>query len=179
MERRRRWVASGCLPPVIAAQFTTAEVAALAVISAETRKKGDCRLTIKEIADVAGVSPTTVKNALRAARALNILLIEERRLTAFRNAPNVVRIISPEWRAWLGLGGGKSVPRSPTQTKKEALAQRDRAWFAEEQTPFSYNGNAQSASIPIQTPPTASDTSRLERRRVRWGLGHPVPHKNL
>src|SRR3954471_367466 len=125
MERRRRWAASGCLPPAIAARFTLAEQSALAVISAENRKRGDCRLTNKEVADVAGVSITTVKNALRAARGLNLLSIEERRLTAFRNASNIVRITDPSWCAWLRLGGGgKSVPRSPTQLKIPASAQR-------------------------------------------------------
>src|SRR3954467_4935242 len=106
MERRRRWAASGALPPALAARFTLAEVAVLAVIAAEHRKRGDCRLTNKEIADVAGVCLTSVKNALRAARALGLLSLEERRLTAFRNDSNVVRIIAPEWRAWLRLRGG-------------------------------------------------------------------------
>src|SRR4029079_16005256 len=76
--------------------------------------------------------PHVLKNALRAARVLTLLTVEERRLTAFRNAPNVVRIVSAEWRTWLRLGGGgKSVPRSPTQLKKPALALRNRAWAAE------------------------------------------------
>ena len=130
MERRRRWAASGALPPALASRFTLAEQAVLAVIAAENRKRGDCRLTNKEIADVAGVCITTVKNALRAARGLNLLTIEERRLTAFRNASNVVRIVSPEWRAWLWLGG-KSVPCSPTELKIPALAQRNQTWAAE------------------------------------------------
>src|SRR4051795_6768197 len=108
MERRRRWAAGGLLPPALAARFTLAEVAALAVVAAEHRKRGDCRLTNKEIADVAGVCLTSVKNALRAARALGLLSVEERRLTAFRNDSNVVRITAPEWRAWLRLrGAGK------------------------------------------------------------------------
>src|SRR3954462_11216909 len=64
MERRRRWAASGLLPPALAARFTLAETAVLAVVGAEHRRRGDCRLTNKEIADVAGVSITTVKNAL-------------------------------------------------------------------------------------------------------------------
>src|SRR5215211_3699172 len=129
LERRRRWAASGAMPPALASRFTLAEQAVLAVVAAEHRKRGDCRLTNKEIADVAGVSITTVKNALRVARALNLVSIEERRLAAFRNAPNVVRIVSPEWRAWLRLGGGgKSVPRSPTQLKIPALAQRNWGW---------------------------------------------------
>src|SRR4051794_26126300 len=120
MERRRRWAASGCLPPALAARFTLAETAVLAVMAAEHRRRGDCRLTNQEIADVAGVSITTVKNALRVARTINLLSVEERRLSAFRNASNVVRIVSPEWRAWLRLGGGgKSVPGSPTRLKNQ------------------------------------------------------------
>src|SRR5829696_6009820 len=120
MERRRRWAASGAMPPALASRFTLAEHAVLAVVSAEHRKHGDCRLTNKEVADVAGVSITTVKNALRAARGFSLISIEERRLTAFRNASNVVRIVSPEWCTWLHLGGGgKSVPRSPTSYKTQ------------------------------------------------------------
>src|SRR3954466_7808712 len=131
MERRRRWAASGALPPALAARFTLAEAAVLAVLAAEHRKRGDCRLTNKEIADVAGVSITTVKNALRAARALNLVSIEERRLTAFRNAPNVVRIVSPEWRAWLRLGGGgKSVPGLPTSYKNQRSCTSEAVWAA-------------------------------------------------
>jgi DNA-binding CsgD family transcriptional regulator len=134
MERRRRWAASGAMPPALASRFTLAEQAVLAVVAAENRKRGDCRLTNKEVADVAGVSVSTVKNALRAARLLNLLTIEERRLTAFRNASNVVRITSPEWRAWLRLGGGgKSVPRSHTESNKGTSVQRNRAWAAEGQ----------------------------------------------
>src|SRR3954451_14157487 len=49
MERRRRWAASGALPPALAARCTLAEAAVLAVLAAEHRKRGDCRLTNKEI----------------------------------------------------------------------------------------------------------------------------------
>src|SRR5215211_4484291 len=35
MERRRRWAASGALPPALAARFTLAETAVLAVLAAE------------------------------------------------------------------------------------------------------------------------------------------------
>src|SRR5215212_10304908 len=83
MERRRRWAASGALPPALAARFTLAETAVLAVVAAEALRHGRCRLTNGELADVTGVSITTVKNAIRAARALNLISVEERRLTAF------------------------------------------------------------------------------------------------
>ena len=154
LERRRRWAASGAMPPQLAARFTLAEVAVLAVVAAEVRKRGDCRLTIRELADVAGVCPTTVKNALRAARGLHLLSIEERRLTAFRNAPNIVRITAPEWRAWLRLhvpqgGGGKTVPRSPTQINQDPSQQRNRAWAAEGQglSGWRYNQNRQRRGV--------------------------------
>ena len=110
MERRRRWAASGRLPPAIAARFTLAEQAVLAVVATQARDKGSCSLTIGHVAALAGVSETTVRNALREARQLGFVTVEERRLTAWRNAPNIVRIASAEWISWLRLarpaGGG-------------------------------------------------------------------------
>src|SRR6185503_9379958 len=99
IERRRRWAASGALPPALAARFTLAETAVLAVVAAEVLRHSACTLTIGHLAALAGVSETTVRNALRAARGLGLLTIEERRLTVWRNAPNVVRLISREWVA--------------------------------------------------------------------------------
>src|SRR3954463_11262186 len=125
MERRRRWAASGAVPPALAARFTLAETAVLAVIAAEVLRHSACTLVIGHIAALAGVSETTVRNALRAARGLGLLTIEERRLTAWRNAPNVVRIISREWLGWLrlrtpkerALGGGCKFV-NPTRTQE-------------------------------------------------------------
>jgi hypothetical protein len=103
MERRRRWAASGRLPPAIAARFTLAEQAVLALVAAETVRRKDCRLSIENMAAVAGVSRTTVKNAIREAVRLGLLTVEERRVTGWRNDTNVVRIIAREWLAWLRL----------------------------------------------------------------------------
>jgi len=144
MERRRRWAASGALPPALAARFTLAEIAVLAVIAAEVFRHGACTLVIGHIAALAGVSETTVRNALRAARGLGLLTIEERRLTAWRNAPNVVRLVSREWLAWLrlrapkgGRGGGCKFPKATTtqENNKDTLVQRNRTWAAEGQGP--------------------------------------------
>lgn len=126
LERRRRWAASGRLPPQLAARFTLAEQAALALVAAETARRGDCRLAVGHLATVAGVSETTVRNALREARRLGLVTIEERRLTGWRSDTNVVRITAPEWTAWLRLarrgdrvsgskGGGCKSP-NPTPT---------------------------------------------------------------
>jgi hypothetical protein len=68
-----------------------------------------------------------------------LLSIEERRLTAWRNAPNVVRIISRAWLGWLRLRasprGGCKFPKATTtqENNKGALVQRNRIWAAEGQ----------------------------------------------
>lgn len=119
LERRRRWAASGRLPPNLASHFTTAEVAVLAVIAVEVAKGDDCTLAIGHIAGLAGVGETSVRRALRAAQALGLITVEERRVSAFRNLTNVVRIISLEWQAWMRLprsGGGCQRERG-TNTK--------------------------------------------------------------
>lgn len=128
MERRRRWAASGRLPPAIATRFTLAETAVLAVVTVETGKRGDCRMTLEHIAAVAGVSRSTVKAALRQARTLGFLTIEERRQSAWRSLSNVVRIVSREWLAWMRLARRASEPEggvkssTPTSTDRERTA---------------------------------------------------------
>src|SRR5215212_12128591 len=116
MERRRRWAASGLLPPALAARFTLAETAVLAVVAVEALRHGRCTLVIEHIAALAGVGRSTVKRALRAAQGLGLMRIEERRVSAWRNAPNVVTITSREWSAWLrmrrrGVGSNSEPPR--------------------------------------------------------------------
>jgi predicted transcriptional regulator len=138
MERRRRWAASGCLPPQIAARFTLAETAVLAVVSAEVRQHAACTLTIGHIAAVAGVCAQTVRNALRAAQRLGFVHVEQRRVSAWRNRPNRVTILSPEWTTWLRMarrgGASKFVEGTPTQEKNEGkLALRNRSQAAEGQ----------------------------------------------
>ena len=119
LERRRRWAASGRLPPNLAAHFTTAEVAVLAVIAVEVAKGGDCTLAIGHIAGLAGVGETSVRRALRAAQFLGLITVEGRRVSAFRNLTNVVRVVSPEWHAWMRLArvGGGCQGKQGTNTK--------------------------------------------------------------
>jgi hypothetical protein len=129
MERRRSWAACGAMPPQLAARFTLAEVAVLAVVAAEVRRHGACTLTIGHIAALAGVCRKTVKNALREAEALGFVRVEERRLTAWRNASNRVTITSPEWHAWMrmrrrGEGVKAYPPRIPEGKKGAPPAQR-------------------------------------------------------
>src|SRR3954466_12942801 len=85
MERRRRWASSGAMPPAIASRFTLAEQAVLGVVAAEVVKHGACTLPISNVAALAGVSETTVRNAIREARQLGLVHVEERRVSAWRN----------------------------------------------------------------------------------------------
>src|SRR3954471_7970497 len=50
LERRRRWAASGRLPPPIACRFAPAEQAVLAVVASEVAKRGRCSLAQGHIA---------------------------------------------------------------------------------------------------------------------------------
>src|SRR3954469_19491800 len=138
IERRRRWAASGCLPPQIAARFTLAETAVLAVVTAEVRQHAACTLTIGHIAALAGVCGQAVRNALRVAQRLGFVHVEQRRVSAWRNRPNRVTILSPEWTTWLRMarrgGASKCVEATPTQEKNEGtLALRNRSRAAEGQ----------------------------------------------
>ena len=160
MERRRRWASSGALPPALASRFTLAEQAVLAVVAAEVVKHGRCTLVIDHIAALAGVSRATVKRALREAQGLGLVRIEERRLTAWRNAPNVVTITSPEWSAWLrmrrkGVGFNSDPPRIQ-EDKKGASAQLNRTWAAEGQGPggrgYNQHGSVNASEQRTNTP---------------------------
>lgn len=134
MERRRRWTASGWLPPQLACRFTMAENAVLAVVAAEVSRRGQCMLTIGHIAALAGVCRSTVRNAIREAQALGFLTSEEWRITAWRNAPNTIKLVSPEWRTWLRMrgagrsqgGGSKSVEPSSTPHRFKASEKSQR-----------------------------------------------------
>src|SRR3954469_1910169 len=137
MERRRRWAACGLLPPALAARFTLAETAVLAVVATEALRHGRCTLVLEHIAALAGVCRKTVKNALREAQRHGLLGIEERRRSAWRNAPNVVTITSREWGAWLRMRrrreGVKRCPPRIQENNKGTSEKRNRTWAAEGQ----------------------------------------------
>ena len=97
---------SGIVPAKIAASFTMAELAVLTVVARQCQRTGVCTLHIDAIAALAGCCRTVVKNALRQARLLGLLLVKERRIPGLPSLTNVVRIVSKDWIGWLKLGGG-------------------------------------------------------------------------
>ena len=114
IERRRRLVASGPLPPPLAARFTWGEVAVMRIVGDECRAHGQCTLHIDAIAARAGVHRTTVQNALREAQGRGevpntpIISLTERRRAGQRSLTNIIRIVSREWRDWLHRGPARS-----------------------------------------------------------------------
>jgi len=116
--RRRHLAASGPMPPALAARFTQAEMAAFRIVSDEVRHHGVCALHIDAIAARAGTCRTTVKNALREARRLNLVTVQERRRRGQKSLTNLVRIVSPEWMAWIRIGGKKSTTTDKGQKER-------------------------------------------------------------
>jgi hypothetical protein len=133
---------SGVVPAKIAANFTISELAVLTVVGRQIQRGGACSLHIDAIAALAGCERTTVKNALRAARAGGLLLVKERRIPGRKSLTNVITMISQEWEAWLRLGGigGKNLPTPIIPRKQERelaplrgnlLGQKDRPFRPE------------------------------------------------
>ena len=104
IERRRTLAASGPMPPQLACQFTTGELAALRIVADTVRDKRQCVMTLGEIAGRAGICVTLARNALRLAAREGLVTIEERRRDKRPNLANVVRIISREWIVWIERG---------------------------------------------------------------------------
>lgn len=110
IERRRRLACSGPMPPALASRFTAGQLAVLRVVGDEMARNGACGLCIDAIAARAGVSRRLAQAAIRLAEGDGLLTIQERRHQGRKNDPNVVRIISREWVAWLRRGGRSAAP---------------------------------------------------------------------
>lgn len=117
IERRRRLAMSGPMPPHLACQFTVGELAALRIVANAATRSGGCRLHIDAIAAQAGVCRSTVQNALRAARRLGLITVQERRRRGMASLTNVVRIVSREWTAWIDRRGGGFKKMSTTDSR--------------------------------------------------------------
>jgi hypothetical protein len=102
--RRRQLARDGHMPPDVRARFTEGEASALRVIAGEVKHHGVCDFPIDKIATLAGVGRTTVQNAVREAGRLGYVQLERRPIKGRKNDTNLVRIVSPEWLAWIKRG---------------------------------------------------------------------------
>lgn len=110
-DRRRLLACSGPMPPALAARFTTGQLAVLRIVADEVAAKGVCGLCIDAIAARAGVCRRLAQAAIRLAEGDGLLTIEERRHEGRKNSPNLVRIISREWQAWMRRGRRQPLER--------------------------------------------------------------------
>ena len=76
----------------------------LCIVGFEIKRCGVCDLPIEKIAALAGVCRTMVQNTIHEARRLGHITIVERPQRGSKSLTNLVRICSPEWRAWLARG---------------------------------------------------------------------------
>ncbi|HEY8070564.1 MAG TPA: hypothetical protein VIE47_01165 [Methylocystis sp.] len=132
IDRRRTLAASGPMPPQLASQFTTGELAALRIVADAVRDRGACMMTLGEIAARAGVCVTTARNALRTATREGLVTIEERRRDKRPNLSNVVRIVSREWLTWIergrknsSAGRGKADPSASSRGGSKKMESTD------------------------------------------------------
>lgn len=133
-ERRRRLAASGPMPPTLAARFTTGEQAVLRIIADDVAAFGSCAKSVPEIAARAGVGQTVARGAIRVATRFGLLTVEERRRPKQPNLTNLVRVISPEWLAWLAKAGGRV--RKSAGHGYSGLTKERNGWTASPPEPF-------------------------------------------
>ena len=108
-------------------QIQVGELAVLRIVGNEVRQHGQCDRCVDELAARAGVCRSLVKNAIRTAARLGLLTVEERRRAGRRNLPNVVRVVSREWRQWLARGPKPIGVKKITPTAKDHKREGSRA----------------------------------------------------
>jgi hypothetical protein len=100
-DRRRMLGGSSALPDNLRQHYTEGQRSVLCIVAGEVKSCGVCDFPIDKIAALAGVCRTTVQTTLHEARRLGHIKITERSQPGRKNLPNVVEIISQEWRAWI------------------------------------------------------------------------------
>lgn len=100
--RKQRLGGLAALPPADEYEgFTEGERAALYIVAADMRELGACKCTVAEIADRAGVGPTTVRNAIRKAKERQLIKVDHRPQWRNKWLANVIVIICKRWLGWL------------------------------------------------------------------------------
>jgi hypothetical protein len=141
----------------------------LYVVATEVERHGQCDLYIDQIAAFAGVGRSTCRNALREAKRLGLIQVEERRLSWRYNDANRITIVSREWLVWLAHGRKETVKKSrPTYQPSLSTSRRGSANGSIRQVGGSHG--------PISRPPPARSAPRSEsrtgsgsRRAPKWG----------
>ena len=121
---------SSALPDNLRHHYTEGQRSVLCVVAGEVKRHGICDWPIDRIAALAGVCRTTVQTTLHEARRLRHVEITERPQPGRKNLPNVVEIISTEWRTWIRRAPsatrliGSNSPKMASPTKNTDLRKR-------------------------------------------------------
>ena len=121
LERKRRQSMGGRMPPGLGCRFTEGERAVLNVIATEIRRDGKCELYIDAIASRAGRSRSTTKNAIREAKRLCLIEVQDWKQAPDWNGPNCIRIVSPEWLTWLAHGQTEMTVKKLTTNQNQKV----------------------------------------------------------
>lgn len=103
-DRRRLLGGSSALPATLRHHYTEGQRSVLAIIAGEIKRRGICDMPIDKIAALAGVCRTTVQTTLHEAKRLKHIRVTERPVRGRKSLTNLIRIMSPEWEAWLRRG---------------------------------------------------------------------------
>ena len=170
IERRRRLACSGPMPPALGSRFTTGQLAVLRIVGDEMARNGACGLCIDAIAARAGVCRRLAQAAIRLAEGDGLLTIQERRHQGRKSDPNVVRIISREWLAWLRRGG-----QNGNRFRSEATASPLSAGIGCKPIHPTDKGDPQRQVVDAESKKgcrqAAGDLDRSDRSRIRVGRG--------
>jgi hypothetical protein len=88
-------------PSDLFAPYTEGETAVLRVILSEVARHGYCDRDLNTIATKAGVCRTLVQRAIYWACELHDLTSTPRPVPGQKSKTNLIRVISPEWLAWI------------------------------------------------------------------------------
>jgi hypothetical protein len=146
--------------PARTARLTVGHSSVLRIVGDECQAHGVCSLELDVIAARAGVCRTTVRNALREARKLGLIKLQERRRLGQPSLTNIVRIVSSEWKLWLRGGENSRLPAALVDTGTRVSLAPD-ADFAESISRASKVGRAGQGGALVRqlesTVPAAAD----------------------
>jgi len=104
--RRRRLATRSNLPPNIADQLTFCENALLVILVSDNKTHGRCERSVKEKADIAGMSKSSVRAAERLFVERGWIKKTPRPHKDRKSDTNIITIISPELRLWIDKNHG-------------------------------------------------------------------------
>lgn len=149
-QRKNRLGMSSPLPFYLERDFTVGQLAVVRIVADDVFSKGHCTCTMSELADRAGVSLSWAKQALRIAKALGLLAVEERPQWRAKHKPNIITIISEDWLIWI-----KRAPRRKALWAHQMTATEDAQHRAAARALL--NGAGKGTSISASTDSESGD----------------------